>query len=61
MLNRYPGFDTNVFIGMLIGGAIPWLFSSLTINSVARAAALIVEEVRRQFRIPGLMEGKVAT
>ena len=50
----------SVFIGMLIGGAIPWLFSSLTINSVARAAALIVEEVRRQFRIPGLMEGKVA-
>jgi K(+)-stimulated pyrophosphate-energized sodium pump len=48
-----------VFIGMLIGGAIPWLFSSLTINSVARAAALIVEEVRRQFKIPGLMEGKV--
>ena len=49
----------SIFIGMLIGGAIPWLFSSLTINSVARAAALIVEEVRRQFRIPGLMEGKV--
>jgi K(+)-stimulated pyrophosphate-energized sodium pump len=49
----------NVFIGMLIGGAIPWLFSSLTINSVARAAGLIVEEVRQQFRIPGLMEGKV--
>ena len=49
----------TIFIGMLIGGAIPWLFSSLTINSVARAAALIVEEVRRQFRIPGLMEGKV--
>jgi K(+)-stimulated pyrophosphate-energized sodium pump len=48
-----------VFIGMLIGGAIPWLFSSLIINSVARAAALIVEEVRRQFHIPGLMEGKV--
>ncbi|HEX2953727.1 MAG TPA: sodium-translocating pyrophosphatase [Bacillota bacterium] len=50
----------TVFIGMLIGGAIPWLFSSLTINAVARAAALIVEEVRRQFKIPGLMEGKVA-
>jgi Inorganic pyrophosphatase len=49
----------TIFIGMLIGGAIPWLFSSLAINSVARAAALIVEEVRRQFRIPGLMEGKV--
>ncbi|MCR4433819.1 MAG: sodium-translocating pyrophosphatase [Caldiserica bacterium] len=51
--------DPQVFIGMLVGGSIPWLFSSLTINSVARAAALIVDEVRRQFRIPGLMEGKV--
>jgi K(+)-stimulated pyrophosphate-energized sodium pump len=48
-----------VLIGMLIGGAIPWLFSSLTINAVSRAASLIVMEVRRQFRIPGLMEGKV--
>jgi K(+)-stimulated pyrophosphate-energized sodium pump len=49
----------TVFIGMLIGGTIPWLFSSLTVNSVARAAGLIVEEVRRQFKIPGLLEGKV--
>lgn len=48
-----------VFIGLLIGAAVPLLFSSLMINSVARAAALIVNEVRRQFRIPGLMEGKV--
>jgi K(+)-stimulated pyrophosphate-energized sodium pump len=48
-----------VLIGMLIGGAIPWLFSSLTINAVSRAASLIVMEVRRQFKIPGLMEGKV--
>jgi K(+)-stimulated pyrophosphate-energized sodium pump len=48
-----------VLIGMLIGGAVPWLFSSLTINAVSRAASLIVMEVRRQFRIPGLMEGKV--
>lgn len=48
-----------VFIGFLIGGTIPWLFSSLTINSVTRAAALIVEEVRRQFRIPGIIERTV--
>ncbi|MCX5679029.1 MAG: sodium-translocating pyrophosphatase [Candidatus Omnitrophica bacterium] len=48
-----------VFIGLLLGGAIPCLFSALMINSVARAASLIVNEVRRQFHIPGLMEGKV--
>jgi K(+)-stimulated pyrophosphate-energized sodium pump len=48
-----------VFIGLLIGGAVPCLFSALMINAVTRAAGLIVEEVRRQFRIPGLMEGKV--
>lgn len=51
--------DTQVFIGFLLGGALPWLFSSLSIRSVSRAAAEIVQEVRRQFRIPGLMEGKV--
>jgi K(+)-stimulated pyrophosphate-energized sodium pump len=51
--------EPNVFIGFLIGGAVPWLFSALAIKAVARAAGLIVEEVRRQFRIPGLMEGKV--
>jgi len=48
-----------IFVGLLIGGAIPWLFSALMINAVARAAGLMVEEVRRQFKIPGLMEGKV--
>lgn len=48
-----------VFAGFLIGGVIPWLFSSLTINSVTRAAAQIVEEVRRQFRIPGIIERTV--
>ncbi len=52
--------DPRVFIGFLIGGAMPWLFSSLCINAVSRAASLIVNEVRRQFKIPGLMEGKVA-
>lgn len=51
--------DPRVFVGVLIGGALPWLFSSLMLNSVARAAAMIVDEVRRQFKIPGLMEGKI--
>jgi K(+)-stimulated pyrophosphate-energized sodium pump len=46
-----------VFIGLLVGGAVPFLFSALTIRAVSRAAAQIVNEVRRQFRIPGIMEG----
>ena len=51
--------DVGVFIGFLIGGALPWLFSSLSIRAVSRAAGQIVEEVRNQFRIPGIMEGTV--
>ena len=51
--------NTNVFIGLLLGGALPWLFSSLSIRAVTRAAGLIVEEVRKQFRMPGIMEGTV--
>lgn len=47
-----------VFVGMLIGGAVPWLFSSFAIQAVSRAASLIILEVRRQFKL-GVLEGKV--
>ncbi len=50
--------DTNVFIGILIGGMLPFLFSALTMTAVGQAAQKIVVEVRRQFKeIKGLMEG----
>jgi len=48
----------QVFVGFLIGGAVPWLFSSFAIQAVSRAASLIVLEVRRQFKL-GVLEGKV--
>ncbi|MBR3898809.1 MAG: sodium-translocating pyrophosphatase, partial [Elusimicrobiaceae bacterium] len=51
--------NPSVFVGMLIGAALPWLFSSFAINAVNRAAGLIVLEVRRQFGL-GVLEGKVA-
>ena len=48
----------QVFVGLLIGGALPWLFSSFSIQAVSRAASLIVEEVRRQFKL-GVLDGKI--
>ncbi|MEI8130812.1 MAG: sodium-translocating pyrophosphatase [Leptolinea sp.] len=59
ILNAIRVSDTKVFIGLLLGGALPWLFGSLSIRAVSRAAGEIVEEVRKQFRIPGIMEGTV--
>jgi K(+)-stimulated pyrophosphate-energized sodium pump len=49
--------DPYVFIGMLIGGAVPLLFSSFTIRAVGRAAYLIVNECRKQFRDPEVWAG----
>ncbi|MBN2127610.1 MAG: sodium-translocating pyrophosphatase [Candidatus Diapherotrites archaeon] len=48
-----------VMIGLLLGGMIPFLFSSMTMRAVGRAAFAMIEEVRRQFKeIPGLLQGK---
>ncbi|RME06585.1 MAG: sodium-translocating pyrophosphatase [Anaerolineae bacterium] len=48
----------QVFVGMLIGGSIPWLFSSFAIQAVSRAASQIIQEVRRQFKL-GVLDGKI--
>jgi K(+)-stimulated pyrophosphate-energized sodium pump len=48
----------QVFVGALIGAAVPFLFSAFAINAVSRAAQLLIFEVRRQFKAdPGIMAG----
>ena len=50
--------DPKTFIGLLIGGSIAFMFSALAIRAVGRSAAVVVQEVRRQFADGKIMSGE---
>ncbi len=50
--------DPLTFIGLLVGGSVPFMFSSLAIRAVSRTAGVVVEEVRRQFADGKIMRGE---
>lgn len=57
-LSEIDILNNRVIIGLFIGGMLPFLFSSMTMQSVSKAAYQMIEEVRRQFKaMPGIMEG----
>lgn len=52
--------EPSTLVGAIVGAALPFMFSGMLIEAVAKAARKMVEEVRRQFKeIDGLLEGKV--
>ncbi len=61
--HNYPDFtlqlaDADVLTGIFMGGLLPFLVSSITMNAVGAAAGEMIAEIRRQFReIPGLLDG----
>jgi K(+)-stimulated pyrophosphate-energized sodium pump len=62
-LFRDPATSINVadpltFIGLLVGGSVPFMFSALAIRAVSRTAGVVVQEVRRQFADGKIMSGE---